>query len=113
MVTEPRARQGIFQKLFPSRALALLLGIGFLDLFATAILHANGLISELNPVMRPLIEHSEWTFGVVKGGTLLVAWLLMVRQCPDNLVFVRRACLVGSGIYVILWSTWFSAAAFF
>ena len=91
--------------------MALLLGIGFADLFATAYLHSRGLISELNPVMKPLLQHSEWLFALVKGGTLVLAWSMMRRQCPANLMFVRRSCLIGAGLYLILWSTWFTSGA--
>ncbi len=40
----------------PNRAILLLMSIGLIDLFATAILHAQGRIVELNPLMRPFIE---------------------------------------------------------
>ena len=74
-------------------------------------MHSKGLITELNPVMKPLIEQSEWLFALVKGGTLVLAWELMRRQCATNQQFVRRACLIGAGIYLILWSSWFTTAA--
>lgn len=97
--------------MFPTRTLALLLAIGFVDLVSTALLHSRGVITELNPVMRPLIEHGEWLFALVKGGTLVLAWEVMRRQCPANLAFVRRSCLVGSGLYILIWSSWFTAAS--
>ena len=40
------------RRLLPTRALALLLAIGFLDLIVTAVLHAQGMIIELNPRRR-------------------------------------------------------------
>jgi hypothetical protein len=94
----------------PTRALALLLLIGFADLFATAILHAEGQIVELNPLMKPLIETSEWLFAAVKGATLVAAWLVMVRYAPTHLSFIRKACIGGSVAYMALWTTWFTAA---
>ncbi|MBX7134747.1 MAG: DUF5658 family protein [Fimbriimonadaceae bacterium] len=94
-------------KVLPTRALGLLLMIGFIDLFATAFLHAQGRIIELNPVMRPIIERSEWLFAVVKGGTLLLAWIALATYARHNLPFVRKASLYGSIAYVTLWCGWF------
>ena len=97
--------------LFPTRALILLLAIGFLDLVATAVLHANGLIIELNPLMRPLIETSEWLFALVKGLTLVLAWWVMLKHASSHLEFIRKACLVGSAAYVFIWTVWFIAGS--
>lgn len=96
----------------PTRALLLLMGIGFLDLISTAILHAHGKIEELNPVMKPLIEHSEWAFAFVKGLTLVACWAMMVWYWPQNRDFVRRSCLWGSGIYFAIWLIWFLVGTF-
>lgn len=96
--------------LVPTRPLALLMFIGFVDLIVTAWLHAHGLIIELNPLMRPLIEHSEWLFGAVKAFTLVSAWAVMVVYARQNREFVRKACLVGSSLYVTIWVVWFVAA---
>lgn len=60
--------------------------------------------------MRPLIEHSEWLFGAVKAFTLVSAWAVMVVYARQNLEFVRKACLVGSSLYVTIWVVWFVAA---
>lgn len=95
------------RKVFPSRALVLLLLIGFIDLFTTAILHAKGLIVELNPLMRPLIERSEWTFVLVKSLSLLLAWGVMAWYANQNRAFVRKVCLAGSAAYVTIWLVWF------
>ena len=103
--------RNIGELLCPTRALLLLMGIGFVDLVVTAALHANGQIVELNPLMRPLIEHSEWLFAAVKGFTLLAAWGVMAWYAQKNLDFVRKSCLLGSGVYLIVWSTWFLASA--
>lgn len=97
--------------MFPTRAMALLLGIGFVDLVATAVLHSRGLITELNPLMKPIIEQSEWLFAFVKGGSLALAWYVMRNHCPDNLNFVRKACTAGAVAYVVVWTTWFTSAA--
>lgn len=82
--------------------------IGVVDLILTAVLHAQGLIVELNPLMKVFIEKSEWLFAIVKGATLISAWYLMVSYARSNLAFVRTASLVGSALYVTIWVTWFS-----
>ncbi|MBX3112416.1 MAG: hypothetical protein KF857_10445 [Fimbriimonadaceae bacterium] len=105
------AAKQIVGNLFPTRALALLLGIGFLDLTATAVLHANGMIVELNPLMRPLIERSEWLFALVKALTLFGAWFVMARHAKVNLKFVRATALAGSCVYMVVWVTWFFTGA--
>lgn len=81
--------------------------IGFTDLVMTAVLHSQGLIIELNPLMKPLIEHSEWSFAFVKGLTLLAAWFVMWKHSRVNLAFVRRMALIGSGVYLVVWTVWF------
>lgn len=91
--------------------MALLLGIGFIDLIATAILHSQGKIVELNPIMRPLIEQSELLFSCVKGLTLVAAWVVMARYAKHNLDFVRKACCIGAGAYLLIWTSWFFAAS--
>lgn len=106
-----QAAKQFVSHLFPTRALALLLLIGFVDLVATAVLHANGRIVELNPLMRPLIERSEWLFAVVKGMTLVGAWLVMANHAKTNLKFVRVTALLGAVVYMFVWTTWFFAAA--
>src|SRR5438477_8453532 len=81
--------------LVPTRALALLLAIGFIDLVATAVLHQRGVIQEMNPLMRIFIDRSEWLFAVVKGATLVLSWYVLSRYAKINLPFVRKACLLG------------------
>jgi len=98
----------MFRQLVPTRAILLLMAIGFVDLLSTAILHANGQIVELNPVMRPMIEHSEWLFAIVKGLTLVICWGTMVWYSKINLKFVKQACIYGSGAYAFIWVTWFT-----
>lgn len=93
--------------LFPSRSILLLMAIGFVDLISTAVLHANGLIVELNPLMRPLIERSEWLFAAVKAMTLISAWVVLAWYTRHNRDFVRKMCLIGSAVYLAVWCTWF------
>ncbi len=97
----------LWRSLFPTRALVLLMGIGAIDLVSTALLHRYGLIVELNPLMRPIIETSEWLFALVKGFTLVLAWLVMVRHYHSHRDFVRTAALSGSCAYVAIWLIWF------
>jgi|SRR5687768_11195093 hypothetical protein len=91
----------------PTRSLALLMSIGFLDLIVTALLHERGLIVEMNPLMQPLIQRSEWLFAVVKAGTLIAAWFAMASYARTNVRFVRNVCFVGSLVYVAVWIAWF------
>lgn len=94
-------------KLLPTRALGLLLGIGFLDLIVTAVLHAQGKIVELNPLMRVFIERGEWLFALVKGLTLGAAWVALALYARQNRLFVRKACIYASAAYVTVWCAWF------
>src|SRR5690349_12595392 len=95
----------------PSRAIYLLVGIGLIDLIVTAVLHAQGRIVELNPVMRPLIEQSEWLFAFVKGLTLAIAWVGLVWYGKQNPRFVRFACIAGSFAYLMVFAAWFVRGA--
>jgi len=88
---------------FPSRAIVLLMSIGFLDLFSTAWLNHQHMIEEMNPLMRILLNNGEWPFVVVKGLTLLVTWIALVHYAKENLPFVRKVCLAGSALYLALW----------
>lgn len=92
---------------FVLRSLFLLMAIGTVDLIVTAVLHAQGKIVELNPVMKVFIERSEWLFAFVKGLTLLVAFLTMRNYAKKNPDFVHRVCLLGSAAYVTIWTIWF------
>jgi len=89
--------------ILPSRALALFLSIGFADLIITAILHAQGLATEVNPLMRVFIDKSEWLFVVVKGLTLLAGWLGLAWYAKTNPEFVKKVSYAGSAAYVSLW----------
>jgi hypothetical protein len=97
----------ILYRVFPSRAIALIVLIGLIDLVSTAWLHATGQIVEMNPVMRIFIDKSEWLFVLVKGLTLVLGWMLLVHHAKVNKVFVRRACLLGSVAYMGIWLVWF------
>jgi hypothetical protein len=57
--------------------------------------------------MKPVIETSEWLFALVKGMTLVGAWLVMLKYSDTHLNFIRRACLAGSAAYVVIWTGWF------
>lgn len=103
--------EDIRRSVFPTRALVLLLAIGFVDLLMTAVLHANGLVVELNPLMRPLLEESEWLFAIVKSFTLVAAWCALAWYAKQNLRFVRQVCLLSSALYLMIWSAWFLASA--
>ena len=81
--------------------------IGFFDLVITAVLHAEGRIVELNPLMKVFIERNEMLFVLVKSATLVVAWVAMIAYCRVNLGFVRRMATLGSGLYVTIWTVWF------
>lgn len=98
----------IVRTLFPTRAIALLLAIGFVDLVMTAVLHAGGQIVELNPLMKVLIERSEWLFVLVKSTTLVGAWFAMASYAKVNRHFVRKAAFLGSGLYMLIWTVWFT-----
>jgi Domain of unknown function (DUF5658) len=97
--------------ILPTRSLALLIAIGLADLIATTWLHMQGLIVELNPVMRGFIDRGEWLFVVVKGATLALAWFTMATYAKKNREFVRKVCLTGSAAYVLIWVAWFVASA--
>ncbi|HXH61294.1 MAG TPA: DUF5658 family protein [Fimbriimonadaceae bacterium] len=103
--------RNVWAAIVPTRALAVLMVIGFLDLFTTALLHAHGQIVELNPVMRPFINRSEWLFVGVKSFSLLAAWAVLAWYAQQNLRFVRKACYIGSITYVMVWCIWFLAAS--
>ena len=95
---------------FPTRSMVALLLIGVVDLVTTAILHSRGMIVELNPLMRGLINQSEWLFAFVKGLTIGVAWGTMVWYAQTNKAFVNKACIWGSVAYLAVWTTWFFGA---
>ena len=94
--------------LFPTRSIALLMLIGFADLISTAMLHQRGLIVELNPIMRQLLDQGEWLFILVKSATLVAAWFALCWYSKHNVRFVRTACLWASATYLFIWVSWFT-----
>ena len=80
-----------------------------MDLAVTAILHSKGLIVELNPLMRPFIQRSEWLFAIVKGSTLIAGWAALAWYAKTNADFVRKLSLMASAAYVTIWLAWFIA----
>ena len=94
----------------PTRAILLFIGIGAVDLISTAVLHAQGHIVELNPIMRVFIEQSEWLFAAVKGLTLVGGWAVLAWYAQFNLAFVRKASIWGSIAYLGVWLCWFLSA---
>ncbi|MBN9501012.1 MAG: hypothetical protein BGO01_14355 [Armatimonadetes bacterium 55-13] len=60
--------------------------------------------------MRVFIERSEILFALVKGLTLVVAWVALAWYAKHNRPFVRKACLWGSAAYFGVWLTWFLSA---
>lgn len=105
-MNRPFSHRRLAEALFPSRALGVLMAIGFLDLASTALLYQWGLITELNPVMRHFLELGVWAFAVAKSATLFAAWAALAWYGRLNRPFVRAACLWGSGAYVLLWAGW-------
>lgn len=94
----------------PTRAILLFIGIGAIDLVTTAVLHAQGQIVELNPLMKLFIEQSEWLFAFVKGLTLVGGWVVLAWYARFNLQFVRKASIYGALAYALVWSGWFFGA---
>lgn len=103
------AEESPWRAWMPSRALLALVLVATLDLVTTAVLHHHGYITELNPLMRPLIERSEWLFAAVKGATIVSVYLVMRWYGTTNRRFVRRASLAGVAAYVVIWALWFAA----
>ena len=94
--------------LLPTRALGLFLLIGFTDLVVTAVLHSQGLIVEVNPLMRYFINQSEWLFAFVKGLSLICGWVALAWYARTNAEFVRKISFLGSAAYLAIWITIFT-----
>jgi hypothetical protein len=88
----------------PPRELVFLMAVGLLDLLSTVILYCLGYVQELNPLMRPLLEHSPITFTLVKLGTLALAFVGMQLYAHIDERFVRTAAKYGVIAYVALWT---------
>ncbi len=102
--------QDPWRKYFPTKWLFVLMAIGVIDLISTAALHAGGHIQEMNPLMKPIIEQSEWLFVLVKGMTLVLGYLVIMRHAKTHRRFVADVCRYGSIAYLLVWSVWFVAA---
>jgi hypothetical protein len=57
--------------------------------------------------MRGFLQNGEWQFVIVKGATLVAAWVVMAQYARVNLAFVRKTCIWGSVIYGSVWLSWF------
>ena len=104
-----RLRQGM-RKVLPTRTIGILMAVGIIDLLTTALLHANGQIVELNPLMKFFIDRSEWLFAAVKGLSLVAAWVALAWYARYNKRFVDLACIGGTVAYLAIWCTWFFSA---
>lgn len=80
------------------------MALGWADLVLTAVLHEQGQIVELNPLMRPLLERGEWLFAAVKASTLLALWVVMAKQYLARPQFVRQMSAWGCVAYLTLWA---------
>ncbi len=98
--------------ILPTRSIALLIGIGLIDMITTAVLHAQGKIVEMNPLMRGFLQTSEWLFILVKGATLVAAWIVMAQYAQVNRPFVRKCCIWGSVVYAGVWLGWFTLGTY-
>lgn len=98
----------------PPIELILLITIGVLDLASTVILYMLGLIVELNPIMRPLLETSPALFTAVKMATLIAAYIVLQMYRSVDESFVKKASLYGTVAYVSVWvlCTSYGATAF-
>ncbi len=81
--------------------------IGFVDLVSTAWLHDRGLIRELNPIMKVMLDQGAWLFVLVKSLTLVVAWFALAHYAKKDPAFVRMASIGGSAAYLGIWCIWF------
>lgn len=94
----------------PPVPVLLLMAVGLSDLVLTAVLYEAGLIVELNPLMRPLIQSSTLLFVAVKLATLVVAYVGLQVYGRIEPIFVRRAAWIGTFAYVALWIGWVAGA---
>ncbi len=56
------------------------------------------------------MRRSEFLFALVKGATLVLAWVVLARYAKQNPMFVQKACLIGSVAYSAIWLTAFFGA---
>jgi hypothetical protein len=93
-------------RVMPNRGLALLMFAGLLDLATTLYWHSKGMMTEMNPLMRPFLEGGVLGFAAIKFVTLAALWLAVVLYSDRNPNFCRKACTLGAAGYVVLWTTW-------
>lgn len=92
----------------PAMETVLLMTIGLADLISTVVLHQLGLIVELNPIMRPLLDRSVLLFTLAKLATLLAAYLTLQLYRARDEQFCRLAARWGAVAYAGVWLTWFT-----
>ncbi len=97
----------LFRRPFPETL--WLIGVGLADLVSTVVLWQLGLIVELNPIMRPLLERSVWLFSGVKILTLVAAYVVLQVYRTRDEQFCRLAAKWGAVAYVVVWVVWFTA----
>ncbi len=84
--------------LYETFALAMLC---LLDMAYTVAVVRTGLATESNPLMAPLIAHSNWAFVLVKSLTFVVPLLIIEIIRPLSPKFIRRALHLGAVAYVL------------
>lgn len=86
----------------------MLMGIGLADLVSTVVLHQLGLIVELNPIMRPLLNKSAALFTLAKLLTLAAAYVTLQLYRARDDAFCRQAAKWGTIAYAAVWVVWFT-----
>ncbi|MBL8060941.1 MAG: hypothetical protein JNK63_09535 [Chthonomonas sp.] len=61
--------------------------------------------------MKPVIETGVWLFVLIKGMTLALAYCCMIRFAKTHLEFIKKSCMVGSWLYLSIWTIWFLAGS--
>ncbi|MER3413143.1 MAG: hypothetical protein C4341_02675 [Armatimonadota bacterium] len=92
----------------PAVETVLLMALGLADLASTVVLYRLGLIVELNPVMRPLLERSLVLFTVVKLLSLAAAFVTLQLYRARDEDFCRVAAKWGAIAYAAVWLVWFT-----
>lgn len=80
--------------------------VGIIDLISTAFLYSQGLIEELNPLMRPLLEHHPLTFVMFKAATLIAAYIALQWYRQTDEKFVVKVSAYGGAAYLTIWVSW-------
>lgn len=92
----------------PALETVLLMALGLADLVSTVVLHQLGLIVELNPIMRPLLERSTSLFVLAKVATLAGAYITLQLYRARDEEFCRMAARWGTITYAAVWLVWFT-----